>query len=299
MGVKFAPVAAPARDVEVLDLQTLLTLENLGSDRFRGSCHAGSPGRIFGGHLAAQALTAACETVPAEMAAHSMHGYFLSAGVPGAPITYEVQRVRDGRSYRSRQVTAVQDDEPIFTLSASFKLPEFSADRQSEMPDVPSPEDLSDPHERWARLRPEHYRRNITHRVMSLRFVPDDVLRGQNGRTEQCVWFKPLRQFSGDPVLHVGALTYASDLTLASTASLDIQPHSSRMKDPTRIMMASLDHAMWFHRPFKADEWMLFRQQSDSATDGRGLSTGTFWTRDGVLAATVVQESLLRRIDGA
>jgi len=286
-----------SRELESFDIHTLLSLDDVGPDRFHGYCHAGSPGRIFGGHLAAQGLTAAGRTVPATAVVHSLHGYFLSSGDPRQPITYEVGRLRDGRTYWSRQVTALQLGTPIFTLSVSFKLPEDSTDRQGEMPVVPAPEDLPDPYERWASARADEFRDNKTHRAMDMRFVADEGGR-ERGSVAQSVWFKPNHAFPDEPLFHAGVLTYASDLSLASTASLDVQPHRSLMVGPSRVLMASLDHAIWFHRPFRADEWMLFAQESNSATDGRGFSTGHFWTRDGVLAATVAQESLLRRVDG-
>lgn len=282
------------------DFESLLTLEELSSNDFRGYCHAGHPMRAFGGQVAAQALTAAGCTVPPENLAHSLHGYFLSAGDPTKPIVYEVERLRDGRSYRSRRVTARQDGEPIFTLSASFKLPESGADRQFAMPEVPPPEELPDPYEHWAQERPEEYQAATTVRVMSLRFVPQDRVsdhRAVPGLSEQTVWLKPARALPDNPLLHVCALTYGSDMTLASTASLDIQPHRSMLKGQSRAIVTSLDHAVWFHRPFRADDWMLFSQSSPSSCDGRGLSSGHFWSREGDLVATVVQESLVRRLD--
>ena len=283
-----------------LDFEGLLKLEPLGSNEFRGHCHAGHPMRAFGGQVAAQALTAAGSTVPTENLAHSLHGYFLSAGNPAEPIVYDVERLRDGRSYRSRRVTARQNGEPIFTLSASFKLPEDGEDRQLVMPEVPQPEELPDPYDHWAKERPDEYQAATTVRVMSLRFVPQDRIsdhRAVPGLSEQTVWLKPAQALPDNPLLHVCALTYGSDMTLASTASLDIQPHRSMLKGESRAIVTSLDHAVWFHRPFRADDWMLFSQSSPSSSDGRGLSSGHFWTRQGDLVATVVQESLLRRID--
>jgi acyl-CoA thioesterase II len=283
-----------------VDFEGLLELEQLGSNEFQGLCHAGHPMRAYGGQVAAQALTAAGNTVPPENLAHSLHGYFLSAGNPTKPIVYEVERLRDGRSYRSRRVTARQDGEPIFALSASFKLPEDGEDRQMVMPEVPPPEDLPDPYEHWANERPDEYQASTTARVMSLRFVPQERVsdhRAVPGLSEQAVWLKPAQTLPDNQLLHVCALTYGSDITLASTASLDIQPHRSMLKGRSRAILTSLDHAVWIHRPFRADDWMLFSQNSPSSSDGRGLSTGNFWSRNGNLVATVVQESLLRRID--
>nr|WP_052032974.1 acyl-CoA thioesterase domain-containing protein [Rhodococcus wratislaviensis] len=185
-----------------------------------------------------------------------------------------------------------------FTLSASFKLPEVTPDRQPVMPAVPPPEELPDPYEAWSRVRPDEYRDAVTARVMSMRFVPSEDVDGDRplGIAEQFVWLEPAHSLPDDPLMHVCALTYGSDMTLASTAALDRQPHRSLQRGPSRVFMTSLDHAVWFHRPFRADDWMLFAQQSPSAVDGRGLSMGNFWTRDGHLVATVVQESLMRPV---
>ncbi|MER5866361.1 acyl-CoA thioesterase II [Kitasatospora sp. NPDC002040] len=282
----------------------LLRIERLDENLFRGRCHAGAPMRAFGGQVAAQALTAAGRTLDggrvsgAGRHVHSLHGYFLRPGDPRHPIDYEVDRARDGISYATRRVTAVQHGEVIFTLSASFKNPEATpGDRQSAMPRVPAPEELPDPFPAWAEAAPEDFRASAF-RTLDLRFIPADtpgLPPELPGTPQQFVWLRtgsPLPE--GDPLLQVCALTYLSDLTLASTAALNVQPHRIQRTEPSRIILASLDHAMWFHRPFRADEWLLFAQRSPSASDGRGLAHGEFYDRRGNLVASAVQETLIR-----
>ncbi|MGW4203762.1 acyl-CoA thioesterase [Streptomyces sp. NPDC004726] len=276
-----------------------LSLERLELDLFRGWCHDGAPLRAFGGQVAAQALTAAGRTVARERPVHSLHGYFLRPGDTRRPVVYGVERLRDGRSYTARRVTAVQDGKAIFTLSASFKLPEDEPDRHLVMPDVPRPEDLPDAYRYWAESNPDEYREAAYAQVMSMRVVPPytaGVAAGAGrGQNEQYVWFRAVETLPDDPLLHVCALAYVSDLSLAPTSALDREALYPLREGPSRLAMASLDHAMWFHRPFRADDWLLFAQRSPSAGDGRGFNLGDFWTRDGTLVASVVQEAVLRR----
>ncbi|MFE7243017.1 acyl-CoA thioesterase [Streptomyces sp. NPDC057580] len=281
-----------------MGLVGFLSLERLERDLFRGWCHDGAPLRAFGGQVAAQALTAAGHTVERERPVHSLHGYFLRAGNTRRPIVYSVERLRDGRSYTARRVTAVQDGEVIFTLSASFKLPEDEPDRFQVMPDVPHPEELPDAYQYWAENNPDEYREAAYAQVMSMRVVPPSAAAGTGsgrGQTEQYVWFRALDPLPDDPLLHVCALAYCSDLSLAPTAALDQEALYPLREGPSQLAMASLDHAMWFHRPFRADDWLLFAQRSPSAGDGRGFNVGDFWTSDGTLVASVVQEAVLRR----
>ncbi|MDH6575176.1 acyl-CoA thioesterase II [Kitasatospora sp. MAP5-34] len=276
----------------------LLRIEELDKNVFRGSCHAGAPMRTFGGQVAAQALTAAGRTMTPGRLVHSLHSYFLRPGDPSRPITYQVDPVRDGFSYATRRVTAVQRDEVIFTLSASFKVPEKSPQRQRDMPPVPGPEELPDPFLAWQRANPADYERAIAFRTLDMRFIPADapgIPAELPGVPQQFVWLRtstPLPQ--DDPLLQVCALTYLSDLTLASTTALHLQPNRVQRTLPPQVQLASLDHAMWFHRPFRADDWLLFAQRSPSAGDGRGLALGEFYNRDGELVASAVQEALLR-----
>ncbi|MFE1909197.1 acyl-CoA thioesterase [Streptomyces gardneri] len=271
-----------------------LNLEQLERDLFRGWCHAGLPLRAFGGQVAAQALTAAGRTVPPGPTVHSLHGYFLRAGDLRRPIVYEVDRLRDGRSYVSRRVTAVQGGEAIFTLSASFKSPEPGPGRQSARPDAPAPGTLPDPYTVWADTDLEDFERAAWRRVMSMRFVPQ-AGEAPDGTNRQLVWLKSTERLSDDPLLHACALAYCSDLTLAHTTALDVEPPRPLRGGPAKTFLASLDHAIWFHRPFRADEWLLFAQRSPSASDGRGLALGEFWTEEGELVASVVQETVLRK----
>ncbi|WP_420492951.1 acyl-CoA thioesterase [Kitasatospora camelliae] len=275
----------------------LLEIEELDENLFRGSCHAGAPMRAFGGQVAAQALTSAGRTIGKDRLVHSLHGYFLRPGDPQRPIVYQVDRVRDGASYATRRVTAVQRGEAIFTLSASFKRPEESRERQRSMPPVPGPEELPDPFLTWEQLAPEHFARATGFRSLEMRFVPADspgLPAEMPGVPQQFVWLRTGSRLPEDPLVQVCALTYLSDLTLASTTTLHLQPHMLLRTEPPRITLASLDHAMWFHRPFRADDWLLFAQRSPSASDGRGLAMGEFYDRDGQLVASAVQETLAR-----
>ncbi|WP_441249041.1 acyl-CoA thioesterase [Kitasatospora sp. McL0602] len=280
----------------------LLRIEQLDENLFRGRCHAGAPMRAFGGQVAAQALTAAGRTLTSQRLVHSLHSYFVRPGDPQQPITYEVDRVRDGLSYATRRVTAVQRDEVIFTLSASFKTAEATPERQRTMPPVPGPDELPDPMPAWAQADPEGYARATVFRTMEMRFIPPDapgMPAELPGVPQQFVWLRtgsPLP--ADDPLLQVCALTYLSDLTLASTTALHLQPHRIQRREAPRIILASLDHAMWFHRPFRADDWLLFAQRSPSASDGRGLALGEFYNQDGELVASAVQETLLRERRG-
>ena len=279
----------------------LLRLDEIDLNLFRGWCHAGAPLRAFGGQVAAQALVAAGRTVAPGRLVHSLHSYFMRPGDPRLPLVYEVERLRDGHSYTTRRVTAIQHGEAVFTLSASFKKPESGADRQRAMPLLPDPGLLPDPYADWAEAgsaNPENYWASTGRLTLEMRIVPPGSA-GLPGRTagaeEQFVWLKSASGLpDDDPLLHVCALAYLSDLTLASTAALHLQLPRSQRKGPPTISLASLDHAMWFHRPFRADEWLLFAQRSPTSSDGRGLAHGEFYTRDGLLVASVVQEALIR-----
>ncbi|QMU76218.1 acyl-CoA thioesterase II [Streptacidiphilus sp. PB12-B1b] len=278
----------------------LLRLDDIDLNLFRGWCHAGAPLRAFGGQVAAQALVAAGRTVPAGRLVHSLHGYFMRPGDPRRPLVYEVERLRDGRSYATRRVTAIQRGEAVFTLSASFKVPEESPERQRAVPLLPDPELLPDPYADWADDGTGGYWATTGRLTLDMRTVPSGStsLPGrQTGVEEQYVWLKSASPLPGDdPLMHVCALAYLSDLTLASTAAMHLQRPRAERRGPSRISLASLDHAMWFHRPFRADEWLLFAQRSPSAGDGRGLAQGEFYTRDGRLVASVVQEALVREL---
>ena len=279
------------RGQAVLDaLVRLLDLEQLERDLFRGVSPPQSPTRVFGGQVAGQALVAAGRTVPADRAVHSLHAYFIRPGDPSIPIVYETERVRDGRSFTTRRVLAIQRGEAIFALSASFQLWQEGLEHSEPPPtDVPDPESLPDLGERAARGHGASWLANLP-RPIDIRFVEEPVWSSDRGASDapMRVWMRADGQLTDDPLLHVCLLTYASDMTLLSSV---IARHDVLLAD---VQMASLDHAMWFHRPFRADEWLLYTCYSPSASGSRGLAAGRFTTRDGRLVASAVQEGLVR-----
>jgi acyl-CoA thioesterase II len=278
----------------VLDgLVALLDLEPIEVDIFRGLSPQVSLQRVFGGQVAGQALVAAGRTVPVERPVHSLHAYFLRPGDPTVPIIYTVDRIRDGRSFTSRRVVAVQHGVPIFSLSASFHRPESGVDHQSPMPSVPEPDELPTLGERYRRFGGDPGGVLRLPRPIDLRYVdlPSWEQRAEGPREPRSrVWMRADGVLPDDPLLHVCALTYASDFTLLDSVLVG---HGLAWGQDV-VAGASLDHAMWFHRPFRADEWLLYESTSPSASGGRGLAEGRFWTRDGRHVATVVQEGLLR-----
>jgi acyl-CoA thioesterase II len=275
----------------VLDeLVALLDLEQLELNLFRGVSPPLSPTRVFGGQVAGQALVAAGRTVPADRTVHSLHAYFIRPGDPRIPIVFQTERVRDGRSFTTRRVLAIQRGEAIFALSASFQLDQEGLEHSEPAPhDVPPPESLPDLGELVASGRGSGWLAQIP-RPIDLRFVDEPVWTSDRGASDAPVrvWMRADGRLPDDPLLHVCLLTYASDMTLLGSviARHDLSTAS--------VQMASLDHAMWFHRPFRADEWLLYSCYSPTATGSRGLATGRFTTRDGRLVATAVQEGLLR-----
>ncbi|MGH3450964.1 MAG: acyl-CoA thioesterase II [Haloechinothrix sp.] len=290
------PEAVPdAGDQPALDqLVELLDLEKIEEDIYRGSSPPQSPVRVFGGQVAGQALVAAGRTVPAERGVHSLHAYFIRGGDPKVPIIYQVDRIRDGRSFTTRRVVAVQHGKAIFSLSASFQKQERGIEHASEMPDVGDPESLPTLLERMDDVGDQlsMYRRK---RPIDLRYVNDPpwVTRSSGGRTgRNQVWMRADGRLPDDDLLHVCVLTYASDMTLLDSA---LARHGVYW-EMDKVLGASLDHALWCHRPFRADEWLLYDTDSPTASGSRGLATGRFFARDGTLVATVVQEGLLRVI---
>jgi acyl-CoA thioesterase-2 len=256
--------------------------------------------RVFGGQVAAQALVAAGRTVPADRHVHSLHAYFLRPGDPGAPIVYSVDRIRDGRSFATRRVDAIQHGQPVFQLSASFQTYEEGLDHQAPMPAAPDPEMLPTSEERlrgYAHLDArivEAYRQ--TREAVDLRYV-DEPPYGRYGAPREShsqVWFRTDGKLDGDtdvPLLHVALATYVSDMTLLDPVLLAHGRGGWAVGD---VVGASLDHAMWFHRPFRVDEWLLYDQESPSAYGGRGLGQARIHTRDGRLAVSVIQEGVVR-----
>ncbi|MFC4602290.1 acyl-CoA thioesterase [Rhodococcus kronopolitis] len=266
----------------------LLRLETADDDTYLGRCHAAAPMRAFGGQVAAQALIAAGRTVAADRVAHSLHGYFIRGGRADRPIEYRVDRTRDGGSFTTRRVSAEQDGETIFSLSVSFQRQEDGADDQPSMPEAPRPEGLTAAKHRWTNWFGSGP--PVQTSVLDLRFVDDSTvpLPDLGHGPRQQFWVRVRDELPDDTLLHMGALTYISDINLARTASLD------RGNGPMRRQIASLDHALWFHRPFRADRWLLFTQESPTASGGRGFARGQLYTEDGLLVASVAQEVLMR-----
>jgi acyl-CoA thioesterase-2 len=273
-------------------LLKLLDLEQLEVGYFRGLSPEVSLQRVFGGQVAGQALVAASRTVSVERSVHSLHGYFIRAGDPAVPILYTVEPVRDGRSFTTRRVTAIQHGRAIFFMSASFQVAEEGFSHQSEMPDdVPPPDDLEPVWETVRKTMPSDAAWNVMDHPIDLRYVgePGWVAPGTRPRSDrQQVWMRIDGKLPDDQALHACALTYASDLTLLDST---LAVHG---KTWAEVSSASLDHAVWFHRPFRADEWFLYDCYSPSTSGGRGLASGKFFAADGTHIATVLQEGLIR-----
>ncbi|MGY0486411.1 acyl-CoA thioesterase [Streptomyces sp. WG-D5] len=280
-------------------LLDLLDLEQIEEDIFRGQSRSSVVPRVFGGQVAAQALVAAGRTVPADRHAHSLHAYFLVAGDPGAPIVYTVDRIRDGRSFTTRRVVAVQHGQPIFHLSASFQTYEDGLEHQADMPAAPDPESLPTAEEMLPRyvdgvLAPDVVQRLLEAReAVDLRYVdaPPFAFVGDPQPPRSQVWFRTRGKLADDPLLHVCLATYVSDMTLLDSVLLAHGRGGWAVGD---VVGASLDHAMWFHRPFRADEWLLYDQESPSTSGGRGLGQARIYTQDGRLAISVIQEGVVR-----
>jgi acyl-CoA thioesterase-2 len=286
---------APANGQDVVDsLVELLDLEPIEENIFRGVSPKVTLQRVFGGQVAGQALVAAGRTVDSERVVHSLHSYFIRPGDPAVPIIYTVERVRDGSSFSVRRVIAIQHGKPIFTLSASFQLPQGGIDHQLEMPEVPAPESLPTLRERFIGYDDLWDYVGRLPQAFDVRYVDDPpwIQRGQGPREENQhrIWLRTNGVLPDDPLLHVCAVTFASDLNLLDAVL--IRHGLSGRLDP--VSMASLDHAMWFHRQFRADEWFLYTSESPSATGGRGLATGRFFTQDGRHVVSVAQEGMIR-----
>jgi acyl-CoA thioesterase-2 len=281
----------------VKQLVDLLDLEPIELNLFRGRSPQSSWQRVFGGQVIGQALVAACRTVDdvTVRPPHSLHAYFLIGGDPKVPIIYEVDRIRDGKSFRTRRVVAIQHGRAIFSLTVSFQSQEEGLSHQYKMPDVPGPDTLPDETEMresiWPRM-PEPVRRYYEReRPIELRPVEYNRYFGEpleDGRFH--VWVRATGRLPDEPAIHQCVLAYASDMTLLDAALI---PHG-RTVFSEDIMAASLDHALWFHRPFRADEWLLYAQDSPNLAASRGFSRGLIFSADGTLIASVAQEGLLR-----
>ncbi len=282
---------------EVLDqLVRLLSLERIEENLFRGQSQDLGWGQVFGGQVLGQALSAAAKTVPPERVVHSLHGYFLLTGRVDKPIVYDVDRIRDGHSFTTRRVNAIQNGQAIFSMSASFQVVEEGFEHSDPMPDVPGPEGLPTQVEhsrRIAHLIPQRLREQFTlDSPIEIRPLEEPSLIETRVRAPRSVsWLRANGPLPDDPALHRYLLAYASDFNFISAS---LYPHGVSWLSPG-MQVASLDHAMWFHRPFKMDEWLLQVVESPSASGARGLVRAHFFTRDGRLVATSAQEGLIRK----
>ncbi|ACY99275.1 MULTISPECIES: acyl-CoA thioesterase [Thermomonospora] len=282
------------------ELLDLLDLEQIENDIFRGRSPQERRQRVFGGQVAGQALVAAGRTVQVNRVVHSLHAYFIRPGDPLVPIVYTVDRVRDGRSFTTRRVTAIQHGRAIFTLSASFQVPEEGPEHLAPMPEAPHPETLPTGKERLTALWGEEAAEKLTRRnPFDVRHVTPmtwEAARDPKLATDRSlVWLKVDGELPDDPMLHLCLMTYASDLTLLDTVLLR---HGLAWGD-SRTIGASLDHAMWFHGPFRADEWLLYAQDTPFAGGARGLARGQVFTADGRLVVSVMQEGMVRVSDAS
>ena len=287
-----------AMDAALADLIRQLDLEPLEVNLFRGQSSDLGGKSVFGGQVIGQALVAASRTVEGRIP-HSLHAYFLLPGDMAASIVYEVDRVRDGRSFSARRVQAIQHGRPILSMMASFQVPEPGLDHQAEMPQVPPPESLPGSEEtrkRWieeAGVELPERRRESLLRPPAIEFrpvFPGNPLKPRAAEPRQAYWIRAVDRVPDDPLLHTCLLTYASDYNLIPTA---LRPHAAGwMRGET--ILASIDHAMWFHRPARVDEWLLYAMDSPSAQAARGLARGLIFDRAGRLVASVAQEGLMR-----
>lgn len=271
----------------------LLDIEELEVNIFRGYSPQEDRPRVFGGQVAAQALVAAMRTVPDDRPVHSLHSYFLRPGDVAAPIVYFVDRIRDGRTFTTRRVVAIQHGEAIFNMAASFQQPEPGLDHRVEMPPVPEPDQSMPTRERWRLMfgdeaadRMSRYRRPVDIRGCD----PPDWRPAPGNEPRSNVWVRAFDDLPDDPNIHAAVLTYASDYTLTDCV---MRPHGVHWMQPG-VMTASLDHAMWFHEAMRVDRWWLYSQDSPAAGGARGLARGSIYTADGRLVCSVAQEILLR-----
>ncbi|MGQ0455937.1 MAG: acyl-CoA thioesterase II [Hyphomicrobium sp.] len=281
-------------------LVTTLTLERLEDNLFRGPKASEGWQRVYGGQVLGQALTASALTVGEDRSIHSLHGYFLLAGDPENDIIYDVERIRDGGSFTTRRVRGIQHGRAIFAMSASFHRAETGFDHQSSMPDVPPPEALPSAKDLMAGVMtrlPDNMRAYWSREhPIDIRIVDATRYASREPRpAHQAIWLKTNGALPDEPRLHQAVLAYASDFTLLDTALI---AHGKLLFDKD-IQLASLDHAMWFHRPFRVDDWLLYAQDSPTASGARGYCRGAVYDRQGALVASVVQEGLMRKRDTA
>jgi acyl-CoA thioesterase-2 len=284
------------------DLVDLLDLDNLEVNLFRGESRDLGGKSVFGGQVIGQALVAAGRTIE-DAVPHSLHAYFLRPGDMAKPIVYDVDRVRDGRTFSARRVQAIQHGNPILTMIASFQRPEAGLSHQVEAPEVPHPDTLrpmADLQREWLAAMPEvpeRIRQAVNSQSLAIEFrpvTPWNPLQPEKREPRQHIWLRAAGKLPDDPMLHTCVLAYASDFNLLSTALL---PHGRGWLDRSMVV-ASIDHAIWFHRPFRADEWLLYSMDSPTSQASRGLSRGLVYDLQGRIVASVVQESLMRDVSG-
>mgnify|MGYP000546897032 CR=1 FL=1 len=282
-------------DGSIKEVLELLDLEQVEVNIFRGNSPKDRWQRVFGGQVLGQALVAASRTVEGRVC-HSLHAYFIRPGDPKIPILYEVDRSRDGRSFTTRRVVAIQHGEQIFNMAASFQVPETGLEHQFDMPKVVGPEGLEPEDVRRARLAhpvPEAVREHFSKPgPIDVRPIDedDDLINPKKAPPYHDVWLKAKGQMPDDLALHQCVLAYASDMTLLDTCLI---PHGISWFSG-RLQSASIDHAMWFHHPFRVDDWLLYSHDSPSAAGARGFNRGLIFTRQGLLVASVAQEGLIR-----
>ncbi|MDC6479150.1 acyl-CoA thioesterase II [Flavobacteriaceae bacterium] len=283
--------------IDLSSLISLLTLEKKDTHHFVGQNYKTAWGRVFGGQVLGQSLHAAYQTVPKDRIAHSMHGYFILGGDINVPIEYHVDAIRDGKSFTTRRVVAFQDGKAIFNMSASFHLEEDGVDHQITMPNVLTPEllltDIQQA-ESLQKLDPERYERLMKAHPQIFEFRPVGkaiYLENRNSSPLSHIWFKTKEKTEADISLQHQLLAFASDYSLLLSATL---PHRKELEH-ARMYYASLDHALWFHRDFKIDDWLLYAIESPSASNARGFSRGSIFDRSGKMIASVSQEGLMRK----
>ncbi|MEM9188036.1 MAG: acyl-CoA thioesterase II [Myxococcota bacterium] len=283
----------------VTSLVERLDIEQLDRDLFRGFSPKDGRRRVFGGQVAAQALVAAVRTIDGERRVHSLHSYFLRPGDPKTPIIYEVDRIRDGRSFTTRRVVAIQNGDAIYNMSASFQKSEEGLSHQYPMPEAAPPESVPST-EALIEKAASETQNSVFEFLLKLErpiwlhdLDPINPLAPRKRTGTHLVWFRTKHPLPDDPLLHQCVLTFASDYTLLDAS---LSQHGKTWFDP-KLIVASLDHAIWFHRPFRADEWLLYATESPSTSNARGMNFGRIYTRDGVLAASVAQENLMRLVD--
>jgi acyl-CoA thioesterase II len=277
------------------ELLKLLKLEKIEENIFRGQSQDLGFGAVFGGQVLGQALSAAYQTVPAERRAHSMHGYFLRPGDASRPFVYNVDCIRDGRSFTTRRVVAIQKGRAAFNLSVSFQVEESGFEHQDEAPEVPGPDGVSSERENTLRVAdriPEPIRTKLLcQKPIEVRPVnPMNPFAPRKMPPVKYAWFRAIDRLPHDPAIHQYLLAYASDFGLVGTS---LYPHGRSFWEP-KMQVASLDHALWFHRDFHMDDWLLYAMNSPNAGKARGMNLGKIYTQSGMLVATVAQEGLIR-----